>query len=188
MAPATPVIIGVADVKNRSVQVEDALEPAQLMLEAIRQAIQDTGLDSASQQQLQSQIDSIDVVRTWTWPYRDLPGLLAEKLRIQPEHRFCTDHGGNQPAKLLDEAARRIALGKTKVAVITGGEALASRESLQLLSSSDESRANTACAVHVLTDCNSGRLRESQQAASPWLDSARQARRVGLFSLDPGSG
>ncbi|KAL1982976.1 hypothetical protein VTN96DRAFT_591 [Rasamsonia emersonii] len=126
MAPATPVIIGVADVKNRSVQVEDALEPAQLMLEAIRQAIQDTGLDSASQQQLQSQIDSIDVVRTWTWPYRDLPGLLAEKLRIQPEHRFCTDHGGNQPAKLLDEAARRIALGKTKVAVITGGEALAS--------------------------------------------------------------
>lgn len=132
---ATPIIIGVADVKNRSVQVEHALEPAQLMLEAIRLAIQDTGLDPAAQQQLQSRIDSIDVVRTWTWPYRDLPGLLAEKLRVRPQHRFYTDHGGNQPARLLDEAARRIAWGKSKVAVITGGEALASRELTHLLSS-----------------------------------------------------
>ncbi|KAL1961836.1 hypothetical protein VTN77DRAFT_1005 [Rasamsonia byssochlamydoides] len=125
---ATPVIIGVGDVKNRSTKVEDAVEPAQLMLEAIHQAIQDTHLNSLQQQQLQSQIDSIDVVRTWTWPYRDLPGLLAEKLCIQPapRHQFYTDHGGNQPVKLLDEAARRIALGKSKVAVITGGEALAS--------------------------------------------------------------
>ena len=31
-----PVIVGVADVKNRSRKIEDAVEPMQLMLQAIR--------------------------------------------------------------------------------------------------------------------------------------------------------
>jgi hypothetical protein len=129
---AIPVIIGVGDINNRSTKVEDAVEPAGLMLEAIRRSIQDTHLDSVSQTRLQSQIDSIDVVRTWTWPYSDLPGLLANKLRIDPppRHQFYTPHGGNQPAKLLDDAARRIALGQSTIAVITGGEALASCETV----------------------------------------------------------
>lgn len=67
-------------------------------------------------------------MRTWTWPYSDLPGLLAERLGVQTKHRSYSEHGGNQPAKLLDEAARRIATGENKVAVLTGAEALASRK------------------------------------------------------------
>lgn len=119
-----PVIVGVADIKNRSTQVEDAKEPAQLMLEAINLALQDAS--SSDAQQLKSSIDSVDVVHTWTWPYADLPGLLSEKLGVQPRHKFYTEIGGNQPAKLLDEAAIRISSGESKAAVITGGEALAS--------------------------------------------------------------
>ncbi|GAB7349143.1 hypothetical protein MBLNU459_g8085t1 [Dothideomycetes sp. NU459] len=89
-------------------------------------AIQDTNLESPAVESLRSGINSIDVVRTWTWPYPDLPGLLAQKLGAKPLHTSYSDHGGNQPAKLLDEAARRIATGRSKVAVVTGGEALAS--------------------------------------------------------------
>ena len=120
-------VVGVGDVKNKSSKLEDAIEPMELMLRAVKQAITDTGLDSSGANLLQSQIDSIDVVRTWTWPYTDLPGLLCEKLGVKSGHKFYSNHGGNQPAKLLDEAARRVSQRKSKVAVLTGGEALASR-------------------------------------------------------------
>lgn len=65
----TPIVVGVGDVVNRSRKVEDAIEPLQLMLQAIQKAVQDTGLSASSAVNLQSEIDSIDVVRTWTWPY-----------------------------------------------------------------------------------------------------------------------
>jgi len=64
-----------------------------------------------------------------TWPYADLPGLLAENLGIADKdllYKSQSVSAGNQSAKLVDEAARKIALGESKVAVVTGGEALAS--------------------------------------------------------------
>lgn len=122
----TPIIIGVGDIRNASTKVEDAREPADLMLNAIEQALQETGFGLTTS--LKSQIDSIDAVRTWTWAYGDLPGLLAKKLNITSpiKHKLYSVNGGNQPAKILDEAARRISRGENKLAVITGGEALAS--------------------------------------------------------------
>ncbi|KAF3046566.1 hypothetical protein E8E12_010929 [Didymella heteroderae] len=119
-----PVVIGVGDVKNRD--VNNAKEPATLMLEAIEIALKDASSKSLSD--LKSSIDSIDVVKTWTWPYPDLPGLLSEKLGVQDtiKWKHYSEHGGNQPGKLFDQAAKRIAKGESKVAVITGGEALAS--------------------------------------------------------------
>jgi len=122
----TPVIIGVGDIKNRSTAIADAKEPATLMLEAIQKAISDTA--SLSKTDLQSAIDSIDVVKTWTWPYPDLPGLLAEKLGVDQSLKWkrYSEHGGDKPGKLFDEAAKRIAKGECKVAIVTGGEALAS--------------------------------------------------------------
>lgn len=124
-----PVIIGVGDIKNRSTAVADAKEPATLMLEAIQIAIKDASASSKSS--LQEAIDSIDVVKTWTWPYPDLPGLLAQKLGVENSTKWkrYSEHGGDKPGKLFDEAAKRIAKGECKVAVVTGGEALASRAS-----------------------------------------------------------
>lgn len=124
---STPVVIGVGDVVNRSAKIEDAKEPATLILDAIQNALKDSFSDA--QQKLQSNIDSISIVRTWTWPYPDLPELLASKLGVKPSHKEYTDHGGNQPGRIFDEAARRIAQGESKVALIAGGEALASRTS-----------------------------------------------------------
>ena len=124
--PEVPIIIGVGDYINRSLSVSDAQEPMALMLHAINIALDDTELTGSKRANLQSAIDSIDVVKTWTWPYDDLPGLISQNLGVDARHRFYSDHGGNKPAKLLDEAARRISQGQTKVAVVTGGEALAS--------------------------------------------------------------
>ncbi|KAL1603436.1 hypothetical protein SLS60_005023 [Paraconiothyrium brasiliense] len=122
MSPSeTPVIIGVGDIKNRS---SNPTEPAVLIHEAILAAIKDASTSDATT--LQSSIDSVSVVKTWTWPYPDLPGLLAAKLDVEPKHKFYSEHGGDKPGKLLDEAAKRVARGESKVAVVAGGEALAS--------------------------------------------------------------
>ena len=121
-----PIIVGVADIKNGSRKVEDAIEPLELILSAIQDAIKDTGLSDSAAETFQSNIDSLDVIRSWTWPYPDLPSLIAKHLHIKPTRRYCSEHGGHYPAKLFDEAARRISMGETKVALLTGGEALAS--------------------------------------------------------------
>ena len=96
------------------------------MLQAITTALVDTTLSEKSINNLRVQIDSLDIVRTWTWPYADLPSLISARLGASPRHVHYTEHGGNQPAKLVDDAARRISLGQAKVAVVVGGEALAS--------------------------------------------------------------
>ena len=124
----TPVIVGVGDVRNRSQKIEDAVEPMQLMLQATLNALKDTSSLSSTEKELQSSIDSVNVVATWTWPYADLPGLLSEKLGVRPLHKTYSEHGGHHPMKLVDEAARDVFLGKSKVAVVAGGEALASCE------------------------------------------------------------
>jgi len=125
---STPVVIGVGDFVNRSKRVEDAVEPLQLMLNAIEAAIANTNISEASSRDLRAAVDSLDVVRTWTWPYDDLPGLIAQRLDMNPSRKHYTDNGGNQPGLWFDEAARRISKGETKVAILTGGEALASRK------------------------------------------------------------
>lgn len=129
--PAVPIIVGVGDLRNKSAKVEDAIEPAQLMIGAIRRAISDTGLSEASQKALLSKADTLRVVPTWTWAYKDLPGVISSGLGITPSHNVLGYHGGNQPALQCDEAARAIAAGESTVSILTGGEALASRESLR---------------------------------------------------------
>ena len=122
----TPIIIGVGDVKNKSSKIDDAIEPMQLMLQAITRALEDSTPSRPQAEELRSNIDSVSVVASWTWPYADLPGLLAEKLGVQPRYKIYSKHGGHQPVKLVDEAARRVSRGECKAAVVTGGEALAS--------------------------------------------------------------
>ncbi len=128
MSSAVPVVIGVGDIKNRSSRLEDAFEPLELMLQAIAVALKDTGISAQDAHTLQQSIDSISVVANWTWPYPNAPELLVNKLGCQATYLHESEHGGNAPAELFDEAARRIASGQSKVAIVTGGEALASCE------------------------------------------------------------
>lgn len=172
-----PVIIGVADIKNRSTAIEDAQEPATLMLRAINDATLDATGAADRAEKLRSSIDSIDVVRTWTWPYADLPSLLANKLGAQLKNQSYSEHGGNQPAKLLDEAAWRIAVGETKVAVVTGGEALASCKNWLLL-------ASACCYMDQVDPDDSGCVRKGRQDPSPWMDSSVRVHSECVFTHD----
>ena len=127
-----PVIIGVGEVVNRSRKVEDAREPLSLMLEAIQNAITDSGLPDQYLRTFKREVDSLDIVNSWTWPYPDLPALISKKLDISPSRRYTSPDGGNQPGLLLDQACQRITRNESKFCILTGGEALASRLSSSL--------------------------------------------------------
>jgi hypothetical protein len=121
-----PVIIGVGEIRNKSTHFDDAEEPMSLMLKAIDAALHDTGLRKDRQLQLQQRIDSIDVVKPWSWPYSDLPGLIGNNLGVELTHKRTSIHGGHFPVLMLHESSARITDGSCSVAVVTGGEALAS--------------------------------------------------------------
>lgn len=125
---ATPIIVGIGEFKNPSKQCKDAIEPRSMMLKAINKAIKDVKLFSTVEEKLRADIDSIDVVETWSWSYPDLPGLLANDLKATVKHKAEYRSGGNAPTLALDEAARRIANKECQVAIVTGGEAIASRK------------------------------------------------------------
>jgi hypothetical protein len=119
-SPFTPIIISVGEIRQKNFILDNTLEPAELILSAIRNAVNDVTVD------ITTDIDSISVVPPWSWNYDDLPRLLAQRLGIEPSHLELSSHGGHTPAMLCDAAAARIATGEAKMAVITGGEALAS--------------------------------------------------------------
>ncbi|KAF7870244.1 uncharacterized protein EAF02_009434 [Botrytis sinoallii] len=136
--PQTPIIIGVGDVINRSLQVEDAIEPLGLMLQSLSKSFSDTGISHDRERLgiLRESVDDVRVVRNWTWPYVDvcqsvLDGILGEGKRGSDNlgkevYKEESEHGGNSPVKILDEACQRVGRGESKVAVVVGGEALGS--------------------------------------------------------------
>ncbi|KAM0244252.1 hypothetical protein ACHAP5_006465 [Fusarium lateritium] len=116
----TPIIIGIGEIRQKSFTLDNTLEPADLILSAIRNAVQDVTVD------ITTNVDSVSVVPPWSWNYDDLPQFLAQKLGIEPTHLETSSHGGHTPALLCDSAAAKVAAGEAKMAVVAGGEALAS--------------------------------------------------------------
>lgn len=128
--PKVPVIIGIGEVKNSSRQKEDAIEPLDLMLNAINISAHDAS--SSFPEKLIACVDSVGVVASSTWRYKDLPGLVSEKLGIRPSHRAYSALAGSSSVELIDNTARLVAKGEAEVGIIVGGEAMASCMQLQL--------------------------------------------------------
>jgi acetyl-CoA C-acetyltransferase len=63
----TPVIVGVGEVLDRPAAPELGLEPAALMVEALRRADQD-----ANGAGWLARVDSLDVVNSISWSYRGI--------------------------------------------------------------------------------------------------------------------
>ncbi|WP_213576884.1 acetyl-CoA acetyltransferase [Rhodococcus sp. USK13] len=123
-----PVIVGVGDVRSgRSGVPAGPREPLDLISEAAQSAIADCGVAA-----LRSRIDAIHAVKTVSWSYDDLPGLLAARLKVPaPITASTSPIGGHWPAALLDRIGDDIAGGRTSVALLVGGEAQATMTALQ---------------------------------------------------------
>lgn len=113
-----PVIAGIGELCARPSPDENGRSPLALLCEAAQRAGGDAGGG------MLERIDSVDVVRTLSWPYRDLAHALAQKLALPAGHLANSPLGGDQPTTLLSAAAARIADGEHRVALIAGSEAL----------------------------------------------------------------
>jgi acetyl-CoA C-acetyltransferase len=127
--PRAPVLVGAGQVLHHEVSEEEAGEPVALIAEALRRA----GEDSATGTRLLLCADSVRCVPVIGWPYRDAAALLAEDLGARPRETVqSAPIGGDGPQVLLNDTARAIAAGEVDVALVGGGEAIASLRAARL--------------------------------------------------------
>jgi len=86
-----------------------------------RAAAADVGID----RDIVDEIDDLGVVHCQSWAYDRPVERLAERLRLGAGHRTESLLAGTSPQRLIDTAATRMLAGTTDVAMVVGGEALA---------------------------------------------------------------
>ena len=118
--PRTPVIIGVGQLTQRTDEGDPALEPVDMMVEALRRAATDSGgrgvLEAARE---------IEVVRLVSWRYGDPGALVAERLGLARSQvrTVTTNSGGNIVGHLMATIADGILAGEKDVVLLSGAEA-----------------------------------------------------------------
>ncbi len=120
--PNYPVLIGAGQLTNRLESAAEAIEPAEMMARVARAAAEDS-----ERPDILSQADSVQVVGMISWQYGDAPGVLAERIGASPSHTLYTAVGGETPQRLVNDTAEAIAAGRTRIALLAGGEAMAAR-------------------------------------------------------------
>jgi acetyl-CoA C-acetyltransferase len=118
----TPVLVGVGQLSQRVDRGAPELEPVDLMVEALRTALDDAGAPG-----LAASIDSIRVLNLLSWSYRDPGALVGERIGATPRHTALTVMGGNYSQTLVNGAAVDIAAGRAEVVVVCGAESWRSR-------------------------------------------------------------
>lgn len=114
--PRTPVLVGVAAVKQREVSPDKALDPLGLMGVALLRAAEDAGSP-----ELLGRADSIRAPRGF-WSTPDPCRLLAQRFGASGARTEVAEVGVLQTT-LLGRAARDIAEGRADVVLLAGGEA-----------------------------------------------------------------
>ena len=123
-----PVIVGVGQLRNnRARRIDEAREPLELIAAAANRAVDDAGRAGG----LIDAIDGVDVVRSLSWMYDDLPRLIASAIGATPTRADHSDVGGNQPVELVDRAAARVFAGEERAVLVCGGETRASLAAFQ---------------------------------------------------------
>lgn len=111
-----PVLVGVAQACLRDEEPATAPEPLRLLERVARAAAEDA---SAGVSALRA-LDTVAIVDVLAWRPKNGPRLLAERLGASPRFEITTAVGGEIPIALVDELARRIAAGESRVALVAG--------------------------------------------------------------------
>ena len=117
--PRTPVLVGVGQVNEEG---QDAPEPIDLLVEAARRAITDSGGKHAV-----AAISSVRVVKLLSWRYSNPAALVAERLGATTRHTSYSTDGGHTPQAMLNKAALDIQAGLAVVIVMGGADSWRTR-------------------------------------------------------------
>lgn len=118
--PRTPVIIGV----GQSLVGRDDLpgpEPLEVWEQTVREASRDAGMSDGEL----AQLDSLSVISCMSWNYDDPTARLSDRLGSNPGVTKYTEQSGTSGHKALQQAANAIRSGESDLAIIVGGECLA---------------------------------------------------------------
>lgn len=116
MNPNTPIIVGIAQHAQKVADVDQALEPVELMIRAAQAAAEDTGHPG-----ILSDLDSVRVVRG-RWRYKQPAGYVASRLGSPDAELIGTPFGGNSVQALVNRSALDILEGKNSLVLLTGAE------------------------------------------------------------------
>src|SRR6476659_7653734 len=119
----TPVLVGVGQTQQRVADPSEALEPIDLLADAVHAADIDTG----ARRSLLASIDTVAVVDMLSWNYPDPGALLARRLGTSPRQTITTTVGGNSPQMMMNRLAAGIGRGDHDVVVLGGAECVYTR-------------------------------------------------------------
>lgn len=114
-----PIIVGVGQFTHKPEEIEQTLEPLEMIKICISRAQEDTGT-----RPFLHIADSIRVIGIYSWDYSDIPSMIAEHVGAHPQEKIYTNIGGNNPQLMVNEIAEKIGKGKVNISLLCGGEAL----------------------------------------------------------------
>ena len=120
--PRTPVLVGAGQWSNRVDRGEPAVEPAEMMAEALRRA---GDRQRRRRVTLLRQADAVRVLSVFSRRYRNAARLVAERIGARPATRPLSPIGGNEPQTLVSRACLDIAAGDARHRADLRGRGLA---------------------------------------------------------------
>jgi len=123
--PRSPCIVGVAQ-RTWHPSADLAPEPLDMWEEVTRAAAADAGVRFSL-----PDLDALHVVHCMSWVYDDAPARLAERLGVEVAYGEVSMLAGTASQRMVNAAAERMLAGRSELALVVGGEALASRRRLR---------------------------------------------------------
>jgi len=111
-----PVLVGVAQLVQRDAEPAQALSPLAMLERTARDAALDAGVGDAALRAL----DTLAIVDVAGWHPRNGPRLLAERLGAAPRCEVVSAIGGEIPVRVVNELARAIGAGRSRIALVAG--------------------------------------------------------------------
>ncbi len=111
-----PVLVGVAQLVQRDVELSQVLSPLDMLERVATGAAEDAGVG----RRLLDGLDTVALVDGVGWRPRNAPGLLAERLGIRPRREWLSTVGGEAPLVLVNRLARLVASGEVRTALVAG--------------------------------------------------------------------
>ena len=111
-----PVIVGVAQLVQRDVDLAEALDPLTMLVQIAREAADECGAGARAL----AALDTIAVVPVAGWRTENPPRALGAALSARPSREIVCGVGGEFPIAMFNELASSIATGRSQVALMAG--------------------------------------------------------------------
>jgi acetyl-CoA C-acetyltransferase len=112
----TPVLVGVAQVTQRDLPLDEALSAPDLLERVARAACEDAGAGARGL----AGLELVGMVATIGWRNLNPAQLLADRLGASSARAVLTAVGGEMPLRFVDHVAREIAAGRLRSALVCG--------------------------------------------------------------------